>query len=128
MSRLRAFLLWAVMLAVPFQGYAAASMALCTTAHPDSASSMEIAHAGEHDHGAHQHAAQNLHHSSDDESAASESDSAHKCGTCGICHAVALVNSPSLGVARHLPETDLFEPFTIVATTSPGVLDKPPRV
>lgn len=132
MLRLRAFLLWAVMLAVPFQGYAAASMAFCAMQEQPAvaaASSHGDAHAGSHDHGAHQHLAATDSHAKDDGHDGHDhtSGTAHKCGTCGACHAVALTSALPVLEAHGLPPADLAEPSSAIATVSPSVPDKPPR-
>jgi hypothetical protein len=124
MSRLRSVLMMAVMFAVVFQGYAAASM-LCATGHPGGMAVMETMQAASHDHSEHQHTSPALNDSHDHSSP--DIDTGHKCGTCAACHAVGLTSTPYIAAAHPLPETDLAEPFSAVATISPGVLDKPPR-
>ena len=131
MPGFRAILLWLMMLAVPFQGFAAAAMAVCT---PGSAMSMDIAlapAASQHDHGdasaaaghpadahvdAHQHGAHG-----------DQGDADHKCGNCAPCHAVgltpAIAEIPNIG----LPQADLVEPLYALALVSPRVPHKPPR-
>ena len=132
MSRLCAFLLWLLMLAVPLQGYAAASMAFCGPVPVVAAAS-----ASGHDHAAHghdphaqpaddgsatqAHQAQQTHHADDD------STTLHKCGTCGACHASALTSSIEPVVFRALPQADLADPFDALTTVPPRLLDKPPR-
>ncbi|WP_068675915.1 MULTISPECIES: hypothetical protein [unclassified Variovorax] len=130
MFRPRAFLLVAFMLAMLFQSYAAASMLFCATGHREGTSGMQTVHAGSHDHGTHQHASPKLNDSHDHESASSDSDAMHACGACGACgacHVVALISTPYVAAAHQLPEADLAEPFSAMATVSPRVLDKPPR-
>ncbi|MDM0002011.1 hypothetical protein QTI24_25630 [Variovorax sp. J22P240] len=123
MSRVRVFLLWLVMLAVPFQGYAAASMALCGTPEP----AMKTAMAS-HDHAAHHHDAASH---ADDDSRANTShahaDTSHKCSTCVSCHAVALTSDTQVAPAHVLPQADLAEPASAKATFASRVPDKPPR-
>ena len=132
MVRLRAFLLWLMMLAVPFQGYAAAAMAFCApesaqSAHDHSlhghASNPDADHHhpvnAENDDGADHHDAQGTH---DDEFAAS-----HKCGNCAACHSVGMTPSVAVSLLYGLPQADLVEPFRALATVSPRVPHKPPR-
>lgn len=42
MSCFRVLLLWALILAIPFQGYAAASMAFCETAQSDTTAAVQV--------------------------------------------------------------------------------------
>ncbi len=126
MRRFRAFLVWAAMFAVLFQGYAAASM-VCAPAHADGSAALEMVEVGPHDHGKHHHAAPDQDHSGDHEDLSSKSADDHKCGTCSACHAVALTTTQFSTSPQPLPDADLAEPFIAVASTSPGVLDKPPR-
>jgi len=135
MLRFRAILLWLVMLAVPFQGYAAAAMAFCAPG-PAQPSVGAV-----HDHGAHDHASQqgSEHHhvnASVDDGAGhhaaqnaqdAPSDTAHKCGNCAACHSVGMMPTLGTSVLRGLPQADLAEPFRAMATVSPGVPHKPPR-
>lgn len=131
MVRLRAILLWLMMLAVPFQGYAAAAMAICA---PGSAMSMEVAPAStasHHDHGdssaaAGHHADAHIdahQHGSDGD----QGDATHKCGNCAPCHAVGL--TPAIAEIQNigLPQADLVEPLYALALVSPRVPHKPPR-
>ena len=128
----RALLLWLVLFAVPFQGYAAATMALCVQdpAHTVAIESVqsEPSHGTAHDHVQHQHAgasagdAHDLH-----DQASTDTDGVHKCSTCGACHAVALLSSPKAIEVVVLPPAELTEPFNAVAFLAPRVLDKPPR-
>lgn len=125
MSLFRAFLLWAVMLAVPFQGYAAASMAFCASEQPQPvAVATSALHASAHGHEAATPDA-GLHHA---DHAASHGDAAHKCGTCGACHSVALTPTPLFVAPDFLPPADLAAPLLTVASRVPRVPDKPPRV
>ncbi|KQP22713.1 hypothetical protein [Pseudorhodoferax sp. Leaf267] len=125
MSSLRTFLLWALMLAVPFQGYAAASMLGCAPGSSPVAASMD---ALADDHAAHgHHAAQAPADAAVHDHGAVHADTGHTCGTCGICHAVALVGPPAWGAAQPLPPADLGEPARPVATHVLRVLDRPPR-
>ena len=135
MYRVRLFVLWVMMIAVPFQGYAAVAMAFCT---PDHSGSHAAATAtAEHSHGGNGHAdhakAQNqdeAKQSADNSAgntASAEPDAMHKCGTCGACHGTALISTPQFAVLHGLPRADLVEPPLAMATLAPRVLDKPPR-
>jgi hypothetical protein len=131
----RAILLWLMMLAVPFQGYAVAAMAFCAP---------ELAQMGAgvaHDHSQHDHASPQgaeHHHvnvSGEDgadhhESLAAlddQSDTFHKCGNCAACHSVGMMPTLGTSVLHGLPQADLVEPFYVMATVSPRVPHKPPR-
>lgn len=133
MVNFRAILLCLMMLAVPFQGYAAAAMAFCG---PEPAqSSADVVHEhSQHDHGA--QGSDNHHEgvSSGDNAdhpdalgANDESGASHKCGNCAACHSVGM--TPTLGtpIFGGLPQADLAEPLRAMATVSPGVPHKPPR-
>ncbi|MEJ8850217.1 DUF2946 family protein [Variovorax rhizosphaerae] len=128
MSLIRALLVWAVMLAVPFQGFAAASMLYCATTETPLSESLAAATAASHDHHDHSSAAPEAgpghgHHDHD----ASDDGSSHKCGTCGACHSVALTSTLPAIPPDALPPADLAEPIIAVAELPPRVLDKPPR-
>ncbi|NDZ15575.1 hypothetical protein C7T35_16935 [Variovorax sp. WS11] len=134
MPRLRAILLWLMMLAVPFQGYAAAAMAFCAPeparvsagvthdhSHHDMSSATEAGHHGASgaDAGTGHHAAQ----SAQDDA----SGSLHKCGNCAACHSVGLMPTLATPGLDGLPQADLAEPLHAMATVSPRVPHKPPR-
>lgn len=127
MSCIRVLLLWALILAVPFQGYAAASMALCDTEPAAPASAIQ---ADLHDH-SNAFAPDPAHfHGMDDEDISHHdgaSGAAHKCGTCGTCHAVALMPNASIVRAQHLPAADLAEPRFLPTAFFPPLLERPPR-
>jgi hypothetical protein len=151
MSFFRAFLLWALMVAVPFQAYAAASMLRCA---PGASTAGQLADAGmrhiadtrrvsEADHAVHAvraghadhaHAAHRQHSPSVDADAhdrdgttSTHDEDGHACGTCGACHAVALIGVlPPMAAVMRTP-ADLGEPAPRVATRTPRVPDKPPR-
>lgn len=132
MSSFRTFLLWFVLFAVPFQGYAAATMALCVQ-DPAQAVALEFTRSEPsrgvaHDHAQHQHAGAGVDDAHDSQDQASmDTGCVHKCATCGACHAVALLSAPKAIEAVVLPPAEPTEPFNAVAFLAPGVLDKPPR-
>ena len=136
MVSLRAILLWLMMLAVPFQGYAAAAMAFCAP-EPAQASAVMA-----HDHSQHHHASpqdaerhQHVDLNNDDgadhhavQSAQDDpSDAFHKCGNCAACHSVGMMPTLGTSILHGLPQADLAEPFLAMATVSPRVPHKPPR-
>jgi len=117
MFRLRIFVLWIAMFAIPFQGYAAAAMVFCE---PSDASNVVVM---EHDKG---HGASA--HNDDGRSADGHFDATHKCSTCGACHATALAPALQTVSRRDLTPADLAEPFFTMATLTLSVPDKPPRI
>jgi len=140
MHRVRLFVLWIVMFAVPFQAYAAAAMVFCGPGHDGALAvaataapaAAHQAHGDGHaDHHHHEAAAQDAGPSADDHGAGTtahaDPDGMHKCGTCGACHATALTSTLELIVFQGLPRADLIEPASTVATVAPRLLDKPPR-
>jgi hypothetical protein len=134
MFRVRVFLLWLVMLAVPFQGYAAASMALCGPQQAAAKAAMADSHAGHSahavvsDHAAHHHdAAAQADHDSGANTSHAQGDGVAKCSTCVACHAVALTDSTPVALLHALPQADPAEPASAMARLASGVPDKPPR-
>ncbi|RZL86972.1 MAG: hypothetical protein EOP82_28075 [Variovorax sp.] len=128
MVSFRAILLWLMMLAVPFQGYAAAAMAFCAPEPVQPAAGFM------HDHSQHDHASAHgvEHHaavSSDDRTNdhAAQGDTFHKCGNCASCHSVGLMPTIDMATVQGLPQAGLAEPFQAMATVSPRVPHKPPR-
>ncbi len=131
MSRLRALLLWVLMLAVPFQGYAAATMVLCALpAQQQAGASTGAGSAAAHDHARHmQHgemAQQDDAHDGADKDKVAV-DVTHKCSTCGSCHAAALISAPLPDAFHPLPQARLAEPIDAPASLVPRALFKPPR-
>ena len=140
MVSLRAILLWLMMLAVPFQGYAAAAMAFCAP-EPAQMSAGAAHDHSQHDHGQHDHASPKgagPHHanvSGDDgedhhvaQNAQDDaSDTFHKCGNCAACHSVGMMPTLVTSLLHGLQQADLAEPFLAMATVSPRVPHKPPR-
>lgn len=135
MYRVRLFVLWVVMIAVPFQGYAAAAMAFCGPDHGGSHAAATASadhphgsgHADHHSEAHHEDEAKRSVHDGAGKTASAEPDAMHKCGTCGACHGTALISTPQFAVLHGLPRADLAEPPLAMATLAPRVLDKPPR-
>ncbi|MDM0022008.1 hypothetical protein [Variovorax saccharolyticus] len=136
MHRLRLLVLWIMMIAVPFQGYAAVAMAFCGPGHAAAMTGVPAASADPHGHAghaqgdahaAHHHEAKSPAKVEHAKTAGIDHDSQHKCGTCGACHGTALVSELHLAVFHALPPAELAEPFFAMATLAPRVLDKPPR-
>jgi cytochrome c553 len=134
MLHLRAILLWLMMLAVPFQGYAAAAMTFCAPEPAPSSSGVVHDHS-RHDHGTqgaeHHHATVSSDDSADHHHALTahddSSDASHKCGNCAACHSVGMTSTLDTPILHGLPQADLAEPLRAMATVSPSVPHKPPR-
>lgn len=128
MSCFRALLLWVLILAVPFQGYAAASMAFCETEHAEATT---VTQADSHPQSNAVVSDMTRFDVLDDEAAMHHDDSsgnAHKCGTCSACHAVALLTDIPIVRSHHLPASDLAEPRSLLTSLFPPLLERPPRV
>jgi hypothetical protein len=127
MSLLRPLLVWLMVLALPLQGLAAATMLNCATAHGAEGATVaahgdSAPHDHDHDHdhgamtGAHADAAGDAHAPD------------HKCSACAACHA-------SLGLPAALPllpDFDVAEahrpvPAIGVSPFLTGGLERPPR-
>lgn len=135
MSRFRVFLLWALMLAFPFQGYAAASMAFCATGPADAVAVAAAVPGGSHDHAAHHHAenvesAAQAQPDSAAHHAVAEPASTHKCGTCGTggaCHAIALIDTLPAVACLAVSQAGPAVTGDALPSVAPRVPDKPPR-
>jgi hypothetical protein len=125
MSRLRFLLAWLIMLAIPVQGLAAATMAFCVAEH-------QVAHAGhapanaDHDHSAHSHGTGSTAHAAADQSVLPDAN--HKCGVCAsCCHGVALTQAHPWPELVPLERAGLIEPFVRIHPAPSARPDKPPR-
>lgn len=144
MRRVRFFVLWIVMFAVPFQAFAATAMAFCGPGHGSAlvaasagaAIAEPAVHVDGHADHRHAHAHATAAHdakkpapgSADTASSAhAQPDTMHKCSACAACHAAALISTPELAVVQGLPGADLAAPPNAMATVVPRLLDKPPR-
>ena len=135
MNRLRVFFAMLVLLALPLQGFAAASQLFCGG---DRGASQAVAHAAgpHHTHSgaaatghSHHHAdgtsAGTVHASSD---AAGHSDSGHRCAVCASCCNLAAVASFSpIVVPGPAPQVHLPPVALRVPTRVSRLPDKPPR-
>jgi len=126
------------MLAVPFQGYAAAAMAFCAPATAPAQLMAGTAHDHSHHHeqasaqdAEHHHAALTGNDGSDHHAAQSAQDDSagafHKCGNCAACHFLGMTPTLGMSVLHGLQQAELAEPFRAMATVSPRVPHKPPR-
>jgi hypothetical protein len=118
MKSLRKFLLVCLLLlAVPFQGSAAAGMLLCAGGHHATAAASTSQHPGAH--AAHHACSQ----------ASGHQDSDHRCGSCAACSAgVALAPHPYVTpvVIEARARAIVFGPGYIPDVTPPA-LERPPR-
>ena len=136
MSRIRIFLVWLVMAAVPLQGLAAASMLFCGVV-GTGAVAQSVMHHGDssaagspaaHDHSTHGHSQVQDKKSSGDTDSRKVPAADHKCGVCAsCCHAVAITQLPQPAVFAAAPQALLNEPFVLIYARPSQVPDKPPR-
>ncbi len=133
MSRLRLFLVWALMLAVPMQGFAAASMLWCGASQQLAAGAVDARvgpyaapDAAAHEHAAHMHSDASADPAAD--LAGAPAEPSHSCSVCAACtHGVAIVEtthavsfqSPSLSASSEL--------FVLIRARPSAVPEKPPR-
>jgi hypothetical protein len=123
MPRVRALLLWLLMLALPMQGFATVTMAICAAFEPVAAVAMQSEHQAM-DPGAHagSHAATH-----GDDAGNDGHDAGHPCGHCGACHVTGLLDSALPGALHPLPQGRVAEHLAPMASAPPHLLDKPPR-
>lgn len=121
MSALRSFCLWMLMLSLPLQGYAAASMRWCGSVQGVPAAAAALPHlqqAGTHDHA--RHSVPSDHSAHDTLS--------HKCALCAsCCHAMALQAffiPLEFGPLAHAGPA---EPLVLIQAMPLRVPEKPPR-
>ncbi|NPC55611.1 DUF2946 family protein [Caenimonas soli] len=136
MIRLRMFLAWLLLLAIPLQGLAAASMLYCGPAAKAQAQQTEAAHehhghdvhespAVTHDHAKHHQAAPDT---GEHSSGSTLPDAGHKCSICAACcHAVAVNQTVQSFTLSEAPRTTSAEPLVLVYSRPTPVPDKPPR-
>ena len=134
MSRLRLFIAWLLMAALPLQGFAAATMLFCDQGAVSAQAAYE------------EHAAPGHHHGYDEDTSAQGSsdpaqhahgakvlgadkaDKGHACSICAsCCHVVALSYSPSPIPLADSPSAELPQPHVRLLTRASPRPDKPPR-
>lgn len=137
MSRFRHLLFCLMMLALPLQGFAAASMLFCgmgaghdaKATHIEMGTShhqMENAMVMPHDHEKQEASAQVAKQSPDIQNKLP--DSSHKCGVCATCcSVVAISDFPQTVKVQLSPEAHLVEPFVRINAVPSRLPDKPPR-
>jgi hypothetical protein len=130
------FLAWLLLMAIPLQGLAAASMLYCGPAANAQAQQAQVA--GEHHrHDAHGSSAA-AHDHAEHHQVASDTgqqsggttlpDDGHKCSICAACcHAAAINETPRMLTFSAAPQTNWAEPFVLVHSRPTPVPDKPPR-
>ena len=111
MTLLRTFIVWLLLLALPYQGYASAAMMLCLPAAPAAVGQMAMP-AGAHDHAAMMAAAQDQDQeaSSDQSAHAGHSHGGIKCGGAACCVAGAPFLAQTIAVPV-LPAVSSAIPF-----------------
>lgn len=137
MQRFRHLLLCLMMLALPLQGFAAASMLYCGmgAGHDAKAAQMEMRSSHHsmadvmvmpHDHEKQDATAQIAKQSPDSQKQLP--NSSHKCGVCAACCSViAIADFPQTAEARSSPKADLAEPFVLIHAVPSRLPEKPPR-
>jgi len=140
---IRTLFIWLLVLAVPVQGAAAATMAFCSPSHHGGAAAEQMQSVGPADHAHHiaSAASEHAHHqvaASFDEVSAAPADSTppsafsqaskHKCSACASCCSLGAILNAVLAVP-----TPAFSP-TVFSTVVPSVdafaadgPDRPPR-
>ena len=137
MLRFRTLLLWLMMLVLPIQGFAAASMLFCGVGASNSPNLVLVSPAMEH-HAADDNSVQHKHFSRmevNDTSAQLPhvqkhfTDVTHKCGICtACCSAVWIHDLPVSAAFTAPPPADLAEPVVSIRVVTSRLPEKPPRV
>ena len=137
MTRFRQFLICLVMLALPMQGFAAASMLFCGMGADFGAKTEQSNVVSGHHHAAdpagtqHNHSRQGktslvVKQSPDNQKQLP--DTSHKCGVCAACCSVmAISDFPQTAEVQSSPQADLVEPFVLIHAVTSRLPDKPPR-
>ena len=136
MSRIRLFLAWLIMAAIPLQGLAAASMLFCGPNHAPAPVAVvqqeRHGHDGaasvQHDHAKHVDAGEVQPKKAGDNAGKKLPDASHKCGICAsCCNSVAIAAFPELVAFAPVPQAELAELFVLIHAPPSQVPDKPPR-
>jgi hypothetical protein len=138
MARFRMFLACLLLVAIPLQGLAAATMLFCgpsgTAQQAASAAhDLHVQHHGTaagHDHAMHQHAGHDEATSQADQptEGPNAADPGQKCSVCAACcHSVAITEAPNVPALSPAPQTISAEPPVAVHSRPSPVPDKPPR-
>jgi hypothetical protein len=125
----RSLILWLALLAVPFQGFAAATMLPCAPATSAPQANGHGTQAAGHGHAAmHKHNAPAGHAASDSGAAHGHHASA-KCGSCAACCiGAAMAPAPTLAVASIAPQS-VSIPFDAghLPAVHPTLPERPPK-
>jgi hypothetical protein len=130
MAWFRVLFAWLLLLAIPVQGLAAASMLYCA-GHGSEVSNIadhvRTAESAVHEHTAHLHSdvasGQNV-----VEDAEQLADAGHTCGVCASCCSSIAVANPTVTVQITLPLMAPFQPLTAsVAALPVSAPERPPR-
>lgn len=141
---LRTLLIWLMVLAVPAQGAAAATMAFCGPNHHGAAAASRVQQAESSEHSNHHSAGQGAPGHHDIAAQADEDDSAsaspvassqgrhaveQKCSACASCCSIGAILSPLLAVPTPAVTPTLFSAVvpTVSAFAADGP-DRPPRI
>ncbi|MES2280116.1 MAG: hypothetical protein V4542_01755 [Pseudomonadota bacterium] len=137
MSRFRHLLLCLMMLALPLQGFAAASMLYCGMGAGNDAKAAQMEMGSSHQHMAdamvmpHDHEKQDTTAQVAKQSPDSQKqlpDSSHKCGVCATCCSViAITDFVATVEVQSSPKADLVEPFVLIHSVPSRFPEKPPR-
>ena len=133
MRLLHSFLLWLMMLALPVQGFAAASMLYCGTGAAHHAVQTQPMPAPHHGAGTQAHVHDEVgmpgdHAEQAQDTAAQLPDAAHKCGVCAsCCNLIAIADVRVPITASATPPTQYLEPLVQAYAAPSRLLDKPPR-
>jgi hypothetical protein len=122
MLRARLILAWLLMAALPLQGFAAVSMALCK----ERAQAQAVVQDENHHH--HQHSIATGHEAHHDEGNTQDVDSTHTCAVCAACCHVVAINELEFQLqVSSPPSAGSAEPFVLIHARPSPVPDKPPR-
>jgi hypothetical protein len=132
MRRVRTLVIWLLTLALPFQGYAAASMLACMVeatpvVEADSLTPMSAAprHAGEA--GKQAAVASEAADAPSGDHSSTGCSCCKLCKLCAACHGVAVITTALLPAVSVLPQADLIEPDVASVTAPSRPLERPPR-
>ena len=131
MNRLRIFVAMLVLLALPLQGFAAASLLFCSGEGGAGAAVAHHSHGGAGSHAGHSHdhadgaGAATPHAGSD---AAGHADSGHRCAVCAsCCNLTAIASFSPMIVPPPAPQVHQPAVAVRVPTRATRLPDKPPR-
>lgn len=136
MPLLRLLLAWLIMAAIPLQGVAAVSMALCKGGHPQRVAAAQDGgdqHLGTQRDAAARHShlavSPQVEQALDETHAAkSLSDPGHKCGVCAsCCHNLAMAEVPRWPAVATIPQPEPAEGVLRIDAAPSQRPDKPPR-